>query len=308
MSLAPRVVLVHRRTPYADALARHGTRGQADFFLRTRGRGDGDLAGLSGLAGLEAADERQREVLARIAAAVPLDWRSGTVERGDLPRFLFAPEDVVVVAGQDGLVANVAKHLRGQVVLGVDADPGRNAGVLVPHRAEEIADLLRRSASDPACEQRTMVRALTDDGQELHALNEVYVGHRSHQTSRYLLTTPDGRSEEQASSGVVVGTGTGASGWLASLARQRGGGAGRAPALPGPTEPRLAWFVREAWPSRTTGAEVTAGTLEGGGLVLDVLSDELVVFGDGLEEDRLLLTRGQRLHVEVSPRRLNLLR
>ena len=38
MSLAPRVVLVHRRTELEDLLARHGTRGQAAFFLATRGR------------------------------------------------------------------------------------------------------------------------------------------------------------------------------------------------------------------------------------------------------------------------------
>ncbi|MGI4895071.1 MAG: sugar kinase, partial [Janthinobacterium lividum] len=98
MSLAPRAVLVHRRTLFADALARHGTRGQVEFFLRTRGRDIADL---------EAADERQRAAFAEVAAAVPLDWRSGSVERGDLSRFLFAPEDVVVVVGQDGLVANV---------------------------------------------------------------------------------------------------------------------------------------------------------------------------------------------------------
>ncbi|MEZ5097344.1 MAG: hypothetical protein R2731_15365 [Nocardioides sp.] len=34
----PRVVVVHRRSEYAELVARHGTRGQADFFLRTRGR------------------------------------------------------------------------------------------------------------------------------------------------------------------------------------------------------------------------------------------------------------------------------
>nr|WP_205707488.1 hypothetical protein [Kineococcus vitellinus] len=296
--MAPRVVLVHRRTPFADAVARHGTRGQAAFFLRTRGHD---------LAELEEADERQRGALAAVAAAVPADWRSGAVERADLPRFLFAPEDVVVVVGQDGLVANVAKHLSGQVVVGIDPDPGRNVGALVPHPPRRAAELLRRSASAAECEERTMVRAVTDDGQELHALNEVYVGHRSHQTSRYVLTAPDGRCERQASSGVVVGTGTGAGGWLASLARQRAGSAGGSP-LPGPADADLAWFVREAWPSPTTGADVTAGRLRGGDLVLDVLGDELVVFGDGLEEDRLLLTRGQRLRVGTSPRRLRLLR
>ncbi|WP_432543504.1 hypothetical protein [Kineococcus sp. SYSU DK002] len=301
MSLAPRAVLVHRRTAYAQTVARHGTPGAADFFLRTRGRS---------LAELEEADEQQRRALAAVAAAVPPDWRTGTVERADLPRFLFAPEDVVVVVGQDGLVANVAKHLAGQVVVGIDPAPGRNAGVLVPHRAADTADLLRRSVSGATCELRTMVRARTDDGQELHALNEVFVGHRSHQTARYVLTAGE-RREEQASSGVVTGTGTGATGWLASLARGLGRGPGGA-ALPGPTDPALAWFVREAWPSRTTGADLTAGSLTGppgaDPLTVEVLSDELVVFGDGLEDDRLTLSRGQRMHLDVSPRRLALLR
>ena len=37
-TLAPRAVLVHRRTELADLLARHGTRGQAEFYLAQRGR------------------------------------------------------------------------------------------------------------------------------------------------------------------------------------------------------------------------------------------------------------------------------
>ncbi|WP_432514476.1 hypothetical protein [Kineococcus sp. SYSU DK001] len=294
MSLAPRAVLVHRRTAYAETVARHGTPGAADFFLRGRGRS---------LAELAEADEQQRAALAAVAAAVPADWRTGTVERAELPRFLFAPEDVVVVVGQDGLVANAAKHLSGQCVVGIDPAPGRNAGVLVPHRAADAADLLRRSVSGAPRELRTMVRASTDDGQELHALNEVFIGHRSHQTARYVLRCA-GRREEQASSGVVVGTGTGATGWLASLARGRAA----SPPAPTATDPALAWFVREAWPSRTTGADLTSGSLSEDPLTVEVLSDELVVFGDGLEEDRLTLSRGQRLHVDVSPRRLALLR
>ncbi|WP_432563368.1 NAD(+)/NADH kinase [Kineococcus sp. SYSU DK003] len=293
MSLAPRAVLVHRRTAYEQAVARHGTPGAADFFLRTRGRSLDELA---------TADEEQRQALATVAAAVPADWRSGSVERGELSRFLFAPEDVVVVVGQDGLVANVAKYLSGQPVVGIDPAPGRNAGVLVPHHAAQARDLLQRSTSGGPVELRTMVCARTDDGQELHALNEVFVGHRSHQTSRYVLGCA-GRREEQASSGVVVGTGTGATGWLASLARARGGAA-----LPAATDPALAWFVREAWPSPTTGADLVVGSLGQDALTLDVLSDELVVFGDGLEEDRLTVSRGQRLHVQVSDRRLALLR
>ncbi|WP_228485121.1 MULTISPECIES: hypothetical protein [unclassified Cellulosimicrobium] len=36
--LRRRAVVVHRRTELDDLLDRHGTRGQAEFFLRSRGR------------------------------------------------------------------------------------------------------------------------------------------------------------------------------------------------------------------------------------------------------------------------------
>ena len=298
MSLAPRVVLVHRRTELEDLLARHGSRGQARFFLASRGRD---------LADLDADAERQRAALAAVGAAVPLDWRRAGVEREDLPSFLFAPEDVVVVVGQDGLVANTAKYLDGQVVVGIDPSPGHNAGVLVRHRPQDAAALLRRAAAARSApdrlQRRTMVVARTDDGQELHALNELYAGHRGHQTSRYTLTLPDGRTERQASSGVLVGTGTGATGWCASVAAER-----RLHGLPGPCERRLAWFVREAWPSPGTGTSLTAGGLgEGEQLVLDVRGEDLVVFGDGMEADRLTLAWGQRLTLTAGPRTLDLL-
>jgi len=78
VSLTPRVVLVHRRTELAELLARHGTRGQAEFFLRTRGR---DLAEVT------EADAAVRAALATASAAIPLDWRRGEVERADLDRF-----------------------------------------------------------------------------------------------------------------------------------------------------------------------------------------------------------------------------
>ena len=85
---------------------------------------------------------------------------------------------------------------------------------------------------------RAMVRAALDDGQELVGLNEVYVGHASHQSARYLLTVADGgpgRRERHSSSGVVIGSGTGATGWCASIARDRPA----APQPPAPEEPAL---------------------------------------------------------------------
>ncbi|WP_420843563.1 hypothetical protein [Jiangella muralis] len=287
--LAPRVVVVHRRTELEELVDCHGTRGQAEFFLRGRGR---DLAAVQHR---HDADEAARQ---QVAVAVPSDWRRGTVERADLDRFRFEDGDVVLVVGPDGLVANVAKYLDGQPVVGVNPDPDRNPGVLVRHPPDRVARLLADVVADRAgIERRTMVAAELDDGQRLLAVNEVFAGHASHQSARYLLTAPGREPERQSSSGIIVGTGTGATGWCASLVRGRTA----PPRLPGPADRTLAWFVREAWPSPSTGTNCVDGLLAAGDrLALAAETDGLVVFGDGLEPDRLVLSWGQQLLIGVA--------
>ncbi|GAB7051286.1 hypothetical protein [Catenuloplanes indicus] len=291
-TLHPRVVIVSRRSELDELLARHGTRGAAAFFLRERGRTLDDVT---------ARHDALTAALTAVSAAIPADWRRGHVERADLPRFLFAPEDVIVAVGQDGLVANVAKYLDGQPVIGVDPEPGRNAGVLVRHPAGAVPALLH---DRPAGSSHTMVTARLDDGQELHGLNEIYIGQPGHQSARYVLTTPGGDRERQSSSGVIIGTGTGATGWCASIARERA----TAPPMPAPADPHLCWYVREAWPSPSTGVAQSAGLLHPGeSLELAGESERLVAFADGLESDALPLTWGQRITVTVASRRLRLL-
>ena len=149
------------------------------------------------------------------------------------------------MVGQDGLIPNVSKSLRDQPVLGIG--PG-SPGVLCRHSPEDLRDLLA-GRGRPETEVRTMVEAIVDDGQRLRALNEIFAGDRGHQSARYDLRIGK-RAETQSSSGVVVGTGTGAGGWLASLWGQNRPGFG----LPGATSGGLAYFVREAWPSGSVAA------------------------------------------------------
>ncbi|WP_328332539.1 hypothetical protein OHA70_14250 [Kribbella sp. NBC_00382] len=291
MSLPPRAVVVHRATELTELVARHGTRQQAGFFLSSRGRS---------LESLDSRHEAQQKALAVVSAAIPLDWRRAVAERNDLDRFVFGPEDVVIAVGQDGLVANVAKYLDGQPVIGVNPEPGWNPGILVPHAPSDVPELLFK----PSIEERTMVAASTDDGQKLLALNEIYVGNRTHQSARYRLASPEGLEERQSSSGLLIGTGTGSTGWCRSAWQERGS----LLRLPSPTDPSLCWFVREAWPSPATGTSYTEGLLTATDHLTITAEADLVIFGDGIESDTLTITWGQRLEVSVAQIHLNLVR
>jgi hypothetical protein len=295
VSVAPRVVVVTRPTELEALLVRHGTREQARFFIEPRGRS---------LEEIQVRHAHRERALAAVSAAVPVRWRRSRVDRVDLSRFVFGPEDVVVVVGQDGLVANVAKYLGGQPVIGVNPDRDLFDGVLVPHAPEAVADLLGPAAAGRCrLQARVMVEARLDDGQRLLALNEIFVGHRTHQSARYRIRWRGGE-EAQSSSGLIVATGTGATGWARSITRQRPS----PPALPAPTDQRLAFFVREPFPSRSSATGIEAGTLEGDEVLAihSEMNEGGTVFGDGIEDDRLELGWGMRLDVRAAAGRLNL--
>jgi NAD kinase len=294
-ALVPRVVIVRRATEYEQLIARHATRGQAAFFLSTRGES------------IEPVEERHQafeRARADVLAAIPTRWRRIELDRGELDRFLFEPDDVVVALGQDGLVANAAKYLAaGQPVIGVNPDPARNEGVLVVHEPAATADLLAATVNGRAsCEERTLAEARLDDGQRLVALNEIFVGHGTHQSARYELRVGD-REERQSSSGLIVATGTGQTGWSRSIRHERGSTL----PVPSPTDPLLTLFVREAWPSVDTGASLTEAIVGADPVgVTSLMETGGVVFGDGIESDRLDFPWGARVEVGVSDRALRL--
>ena len=295
MGHVPRVVLVTRATDYESLLARHGTREQARFFLETRGQH------------IDEVEERHRRfegALLRVSQAIPMRWRRSRVDRADLSRFVFEPEDVIVAVGPDGLVANAAKYLSGQRVVGVNPDPGRYDGILVPHPADAAEALMHAAVDGRASTQdRTMVEAVLDDGQRLLALNEVFVGHVTHQSARYRIRCGE-RCERQSSSGLIVATGTGATGWARSIHLQRG----LELALPAAADRRLAFFVREPFPSVATGTAVGEGSLaEGDALeITSEMNEGGTLFGDGIEDDRIAFGWGMRVRISVAAERLRL--
>ena len=268
--------------------------GQAAFFLESRGQS---------LDVLEHRHRMQGYAVDQAKKGIPADWSLAQVDRDDLDRFLFTANDIVVAIGQDGLVANLAKYLSGQPVIGVTPDPGQTEGILTPLLTDALPGLLLRVAErDTEIQARSMVEARLDDGQGIAALNELFIGHRSHQSARYVIQC-DGSEEFQSSSGVIVATGTGLTGWARSILT-----ATHREVAFGPEDRRAVFFAREPWPSRNTGCELSYGEFrDRDGIALTSrMNDGGVIFADGIEQDFLRFEWGVSARVELSDRTLNL--
>ena len=139
------------------------------------------------------------------------------LDRKYLPNFIFAPDDLVVVIGQDGLVANTLKYLDGQPVIGVNPDAASWDGVLLPFKPRDVAKILRETLEGRrSVREVSMARARLQNGQELLAVNDFFIGQRTHVSARYVIKH-GGLKEPQSSSGVIVSTGLGSTGWMKSV-------------------------------------------------------------------------------------------
>jgi hypothetical protein len=146
-----------------------------------------------------------------------------------------------------------------------------------------------------------MAEATLNDGQRLLAFNDFLVGQQTHVSARYSLTWRQ-RTERQSSSGVLVSTGAGSTGWLSStqhmaaaVTRLRGGGGQEAPELRLPWDDlRLVFVVREPFRSRVSGVDLTAGLIEADEeLRLEShMPEGGVIFSDGVEADALAFNSG----------------
>lgn len=218
-----------------------------------------------------------------------------------LPSYLFSANDIVVVVGQDGLVANTAKYARNIPIIAINPEPHRFDGVLLPFTLQNFEMALQKTVSGKhQCKEVTMAEALLDDGQSLLAFNDLYIGVNSHISAKYQITY-GGSTENQSSSGMIVSTGAGATGWMSSVFNMVKGinqlfGESpqvNAPSLPWDTD-RLLFTVREPFASKTAQAGIVSGFIEEGEeLVIEsMMPQNGVIFSDGIQSDYLRFNSG----------------
>lgn len=304
-ALQNRIILVTRRTRLEDLVARLNTVEQARFYVQHLGADFSDY---------ETEHANYQRAVEQTEAQLRRHGRVQRLERSLVPNFLFPPDCLVVVIGQDGLVANTLKYLDGQPVIGVNPEPQRWDGVLLPFKAQDLKSIVPDAqAGKRPTRNVTMARVTLSDGQELHAVNDLFIGPRSHVSARYTIEM-DALRETHSSSGIIVSTGLGSTGWFRSLLTG-------ALAMAGPTSAdelmalqhagfpwesnHLYFTVREPFPSRSSQAELVFGRIEDGQSLrlTSAMPDYGVIFSDGVESDFLEFNSGVSAEVGLSPKR-----
>lgn len=259
-------------------------------------------------------DQTYQRALDEVDRQVQVGLPVRKLDRSYLSTFDFGLATVVVVVGQDGLVANTAKYVGDLPIIAVNPDPDRIDGVLLPFRVDQLGGVLHRVLAKRAKSRKvTLAEAELNDGQKLLAFNDFFIGVSSHVSARYILEV-GGRRESQSSSGILVSTGAGSTGWLSSVFNMaRGVGellGGRVPPPPriSAEDRRLTWIVREPFLSRQSQANLVAGFLnEGEELNVESLMPENgIIFSDGVEADFLPFHSGSIVRVRASQQRASL--
>ena len=300
-----KIVVVTKKTQLEELVERYNTREQARFYIEHLGQDFGQY---------ETQHETYKRACEQLKNELPRGVRTQWIEREMLPMFGFGDDDVVAAIGPDGLVVNLAKYLRGQIVVAFNPDPRHIDGVLLPFRVPDAPQIWKRLASDNLPIQNvTMARARTADGQQILAVNDLFLGAGNHVAARYRIAHR-GRSEAQISSGVIVSTGAGSTGWRRSIvcgaAKLCGEDTDEADYRFALDARKLEFCVREPFESLASGADIIAGEI-GPNETLDLVSQMPqggVIFGDGVQEDWIEWNAGIAVQVGVADDVLRLAR
>jgi len=285
-----KVVLVTRKTRLEELIAKYNTFSQAKFYVEHLGADFSDYV-------LE--HENYQACIRDAETTLQAFLRVQIVDRSFLPNFLFGPQDVIVTLGQDGLVANTLKYLEHQPLIGINPDPDRWDGVLLPFKVGDLKSITPEvMAGKRRIQEVTMAKAQLNNGQVLYGVNDIFIGPKSHTSARYTISLND-RQEQQSSSGVIVSTGLGSTGWLKSLLAGANAIAGTTTANQEATRTpwdadRLHFTVREPFPSKRSATTLVYGQIEGNAslTLVSQMPEHGVIFSDGIEADYLEFNSG----------------
>lgn len=289
-----KIILIKRKTRLEELTNRFNTISQAKFYIEHLGADFSDYV-------LE--DNNYKTAVMMAYNDLELLGRIQIVDREYVPNFIFGKEDIVVVIGQDGLVANTLKYLTNQLLIGVNPDPSRYDGILLPFNVTDlkliIQDVFKMKRK---VQSITMAKAVLNDEQTIYAVNDFFIGQKTHVSSRYEIML-GARQERQSSSGIIVSTGLGSTGWFTSILT----GASNIinsiaiKKISFNQKRKFPWnanylffSVREPFPSKTSKTNLVFGKITNDKplKITSQMPENGVIFSDGIESDFLQFNSG----------------
>jgi NAD kinase len=297
-----RIVVVSKSTRLEELVREHLTLSAAKFHVESLGQSIADYL-------LENAT--YKESLAEIRKQIPNDIAVVAITRENLPDFLFRKTDLVIVCGPDGLFVNVAKYLDAQPVLTVNPDKKTVAGVLMLFEPKQVGNVIKQVRDGKhKVQSLPFVRACIDNDQIIWGINDIFIGRKDHGSARYKLSYAH-QEERQSSSGIIVSTGVGGTGWMRSvqvmIAGIAGKSSGKLATLPQIESNELVFVVREPFPSPSTGISMITGRITPGKplTVISEMPDGGCIFSDGILEKAVVWNAGSSVVISVGDRHVN---
>jgi NAD kinase len=297
-------ILVKNKTRLESLIERFNTKAQAQFYIERSGGNFSDY-------------EQEHAVFHESFSLVQRQLgrliKNKIVERAFVPSFLFDKKQMVVVVGQDGLVANTAKYAQGLPIVAINPDLERYDGQLLPYHTGNFLQAIEQVlANRHQVRQLSFAEATLHDGQRLLGFNDLFIGAASHVSARYTIAFNEVQ-ESHSSSGVIVSTKAGSTGWLSSVFNMAGGLAdfmGLAGERPFVSlhDRELLFVVREPFVSKQSQAGITVGVVsKDKKLVLESrMPVNGIIFSDGVEADFLRFNAGAIASIGVAEERAHL--
>lgn len=297
-------IIVKNKTRLELLVERFNTKAQAKFYIERLGGNFEDY---------EAEHETFQYSLNSLQTQLSKVIKHKTVERVFIPSFLFSNNNLIIVIGQDGLVANTAKYSRGIPIIAVNPDKKRYDGVLLPFDTADFIIGVENVITN-TFHSKTMrfAEAKLNDGQRLLAFNDLFIGASSHISAHYKISY-NNNTEEHSSSGLIVSTPAGSTGWLSSIFNMAYGVTSMfeknlKPKRPKLKDNELLFAVREPFQSIRSQTGITTGIIKNQNSlrIESLMPTSGVIFSDGIETDFLKFNSGAIATIGIAPEKATL--
>ncbi len=302
-----RAIIIRDKTRLEQLIERFNSKAQAKFYIERSG---------ADFSYYEIENDTFYRSLAKVQDSLSNILKLKVIYRSFLPTYIFTENDLIIVIGQDGLVANTAKYVNGLPMIGVNPDKERYDGILLKHSPENLEILIKNVLKDSyETKQVTMAKAELNDGQTLLAFNDFYVGTDSHVSSRYNIEF-NGKKETQSSSGIIISTGAGSTGWLSSIFNMANNitnfqnkGNKMYHAKLNWNDDKLVFVVREPFLSKMSQVSIGYGVItKNKKLKIESnMPTKGVIFSDGIESDFLSFNSGSSVEISISEIKANII-